>query len=479
MATETILPRLLLSQLPVEITLEVASKLSLSDALSLLWTCASFYALSGQRSFWIVILTTARDHIPLLCQPYTDFSVYPLDKLRELVYSQLRLEGNWSRSHPQVKRHLPPVKFGEKVEILSTLQGTGLALLHLPDSRKLICWDTETSGQEPVIPAIPTTGRIVGVSAPFGLGNVSYVAVLIMQWHEPYTTERHLITIHHKGKIVTAFTNEFTLSRTPNGHYFESLFLTEDLVGTLLVEESDNQCLLSFTGNKEIMSKPQTSAKMDLPQHIFNERDLTVCFAFRGHLYNLIEDGEVVQIQHVSRKSLSSGRCEETNLFTSKISAEEVLQPFCFILPSNPLYGIAAAFIHFHTAHPKIQLIFVPATIDISNGDDEEDSPLIFAPDCHIVNIEGRPADISLVWMDHSGCNVIFIVATQLTEAAEGLSLKLLLVRYRRETQSSTVHRLALPEDFDGAVAAVSVDETMGAVHLVSAVGTFFTLYYV
>ncbi|KAJ7072863.1 hypothetical protein C8F01DRAFT_1105514 [Mycena amicta] len=472
---------LLLSQLPVEIILEVVGKLSLSDALSLVSTCSSLYTLSGQRSFWILILTESRLETPLLCPPYADLSQFSLEKLMGLAFSRLRLEANWSNSFPQVKRRAKAIEFGEKVEILSTLQGTGLALLHLPDSQKLMCWDTEAGSPEPVLPGIKTNGRIVGVSAPFELPGVSYVGVLIMQSEPPYTTERHIVTIRHADKNVTSFSTKFSFTTTPNGHYFESLFLTLDVVGTVFVENLHDRCMVSFTPIDRMDSSVQSESHIHLPQHISNDRDLTVCFAFHGHLYNLIENSELVRIQHISRKSLSSGRCEETTLFTANVG-ESALRPFCFILPSNPVHGIAAAFIHatFDENDEKIQVIFLPAHLTYASEDDGELSPLAFPPECEIANIIGRPADISLVWMDHSGCNVVLVVDDfgGYPEVQDGRAF--LLVRYNREWPLTTVHLLGLPLDINVYhVTAVSVDDTTGAVHLVDEEGVFTTLYYV
>ncbi|KAJ7807800.1 hypothetical protein B0H14DRAFT_1528113 [Mycena olivaceomarginata] len=102
--------------LPTEIFLEVVHFLELPDTISLIQTCSHFYALSGQRSFWISVLETTRMKSPIACPPYTDLSRFPLETLKSLVFSWKKLQYNWNQDFPQIVGPVTSTCFGTPLE---------------------------------------------------------------------------------------------------------------------------------------------------------------------------------------------------------------------------------------------------------------------------------------------------------------------------------------------------------------------------
>lgn len=200
-----------------------------------------------------------------------------------------------------------------------------------------------------------------------------------------------------------------------------------------------------------------------------------MCFSYNGHLYNLLEDGISVQIQHISRENLRSRRYDEWGLYKSDILAPRTPYiPFCFILPSTPFYGVSAVFVRVsHDSESTISFTFLPNTLTYAS-DDGVASPIAFDLPCPTEYIAGTLNNMALLWMDHSGSNVVVVVESDENDAA------LMLVRYHSETASTSSHILAVPDSIDlHALNSVCVDDTAGAVHLVDGLGVFWTLHYV
>ncbi|KAJ7125303.1 hypothetical protein C8R44DRAFT_782839 [Mycena epipterygia] len=424
---------LLFSDLPKDIILEVVNFLALPDHISLLLTCSSVYILSNQRSFWISALNTTRLKSTIACPPSTDMSQYTLDSLRGMAFSWLKLQDNWNRPFPKIKQPTTSTFLSEPADIICAVQGTDILLLHMRESGTIICWDTKNATPFP-FPCIETGGRVNGVSPTYDSYGQCSIALLTLQETYPFTARRHVVTIKHEDRKAVSFGSVFSDVSTPSGSYFESLFVTEDMAGSVVVEELQEHCEI-IARNIGTESFKDSVSLMKLCRPVSSPRDLTVCFSYKGHLYNLLEDGISVQIQHISRENLRSRRLEEWGLYKSDILAPRTpCIPFCFILPSTPFYGVSAVFQH----------------------------------------VAGRLLNMALLWMDHSGFTVVVVVESNEGDAA------LMLVRYHSETASTSSHTLAVPDSIDlNTLNSVCVDDTAGAVHLVDALGVFSTLRYV
>ncbi|KAJ7198517.1 hypothetical protein GGX14DRAFT_573394 [Mycena pura] len=323
-------------------------------------------------------------------------------------------------------------------------------------------------------PALKTTGIIMGVSAPCELPGVSSVVLLMVQPVAPFLIQRHVVTIEHEEGEPISFSSVFSLVDAPSVPHFETSFVTEDLVGSVVVEDTEDSCLIRTCKISSIGLAPDSTSLVKLHRKVFDTHDLALCFVYKGHLYDSVEEGVSIQIQHISRNSLTSGHCKESGLSVRSIGDRSNYRPFCFILPSTPFYGISAAFIHFNESFnlDSMKVIFLPSTATHA-PDDGEASPLAFASSCKIAYICGRPLNVSLVWMDHSGFNVTVVV-----DAFEGPAL--MHVRYHPEMASTSVHKLQVPETINlHTLKAVCVDHTAGTVHVVDDRGVFSTLYYV
>ncbi|KAJ7350727.1 hypothetical protein DFH08DRAFT_115953 [Mycena albidolilacea] len=146
--------------LPTEIILEVVHFLELADTISLIQTCSYLYALSGQRSFWISVLETTRMKSPIACPPHADLSRFPLETLKSLVFSWKKLQYNWNQDFPQIVGPVTSTCFGTPLEILGSVQGTGILVLAMEDS--VLCWDYKLAAPLP-FPAIET-GSVGSIS---------------------------------------------------------------------------------------------------------------------------------------------------------------------------------------------------------------------------------------------------------------------------------------------------------------------------
>lgn len=201
-----------------------------------------------------------------------------------------------------------------------------------------------------------------------------------------------------------------------------------------------------------------------------------VSFPYKGHLYILVENGESVQIQHIFQRNLCSGRCEESGLYESEINSSyihrAVAAAYCYMVPSTPFYGIAAAFVRLQRTDDFTRITsftFLPTTATQAS-DDGVSSPLAFDSPCVSAYLAGELANISLIWLDHSGFNVVAVIRPY----------KLVLVRYHPETRSTSSHILTVPDTIDlELVTSVCVDDTAGAVYLVDTGGQLWALRYV
>jgi hypothetical protein len=149
------------------------------------------------------------------------------------------------------------------------------------------------------------------------------------------------------------------------------------------------------------------------------------------------------------------------------------------MVPSTPFYGIAAAFVRLQwtDAFTRItSFTFLPNTVTHAS-DNGVSSPLAFDSPCVSAYLPGELANVSLIWLDHSGFNVVAVIQPYETGFDP---LKLVLVRYHPETRSTSSHILIVPDTIDlELVTSVCVDDTAGAVYLVDTGGQLWTLRYV
>ncbi|KAJ7736849.1 hypothetical protein B0H16DRAFT_1572818 [Mycena metata] len=454
-----------LSTLPTDIILEVVKFLHLPDPLSLLSTCSYIYRLSNQRSFWLSVLETTRKKSPIACPRHTDLSQYTLDALKDLAISWLKLQTNWSRPFPRLAHPVTSTALPEDVDIVFVVPGTDILLLST--ARTVLCWDVKLNEPFP-LPAIEINGPVADVSAPSEVPGITSVAFLVPT--SDIVERRHIVTITHEAGKALSFTGIYSEFSCPSGPHYKSVFLTEDVVGTVVVVHGRRDCTFTVGAVTGSDDQPDSISVLKLPHTFSYEREMIVSVAYKGHLYHLIEDGHSVQTQHIARNSLLSGECEQAGLYTSNVLPAVVYDPFytsfCMI-PSTPQYGVGAMFAR--RTDTDLAISFVPAMLT-SAVDDGLSSPLTFGAPSVSKIIQGK--ELSM-WLDHSGFNAALVVQS-------ATAINLLLLRYHPDTNRISQHTLEVPESIDlDAPNAVCVDDTAGAVHLVDKQGVLSTLRYV
>ncbi|KAJ7655572.1 hypothetical protein DFH06DRAFT_1200453 [Mycena polygramma] len=486
---------MILIDLPTDILLEVVKFLELPDPLSLLLTCSSVYTLSNQRSFWISILETTRAKSPIGCPQHADLSLYGLEALKVLAVSWLKLQDNWNQASPQIRG--PAIwypRFVEPTQIVFNVQGTEIIVVN---NGTVYCWDAKSMQGLP-FPAIEV-GRnrscIGSVSAPIEAPGVWTLAFLA-EWFDTPVTNIYIITIKHDGGKVISFTNECHQLLVSQGTYFDPVFLTEDVVGTVVAGNNQDQCIISVGALSALRSPLPSTIVLKLHRPV-SDHDLVVSSVYKGHLYILLDERTAVHIYHISRESLRSGRCERVHLHKSEIdSSYDNIRIFCFMVPSTPFYGVTAIYLRLESsddASTVTSFTFLPNTLTYA-ADPDVSSPLAFDAVCVTEYVLGTPLDVSLVWMDHSGFNVLAVLEVE-PESFAGEAIvegdfarfdwpdgvpKLVLVRYHPETRRTSQHTLVVPDTINlKNLDAVCIDDTTGAVHLLDKQGLFTTFRYV
>ncbi|KAF7325283.1 F-box domain-containing protein [Mycena venus] len=372
--------------------------------------------------------------------------------------------------------HLPGL-----AEIIFHVQGTDILVLHT--GGRVCCWDLKLATLFP-FPAIEIGGRVTGgISPPMEAPGICALPFSTEQAVAPYTTYRYVLTIKHEDGKVRDLGHEFCEVLAPDGPHYESLFLTEDLVGFIVTENGQDNSIITVSAvNSDDCLRNSVSL---LKLHRFStNNELMMSFPFKGHLYVVLEDGQSVQIQHISRKSLRSGHCEECGVYTSEIrSYRDFIDflPFCFMIPSTPFYGVSAVFIRVE-AHGEdednstpgiISFTFLTCTLTHA-FDDGVSSPLAFDSPCVTEYVRGRLVDdTNLVWMDHAGLNVITVVVYDDIP-------RLVVVRYHPDMKYTTIHYLNTPDTINlGNLEAVWIDGAAGTVYLADKQDLLFTLRYI
>ncbi|KAJ7817289.1 hypothetical protein B0H14DRAFT_3474761 [Mycena olivaceomarginata] len=474
---------LLFEQLPTDITLEVIKLLELPDPLSLLLTCSSLYKLSNDRIFWISVLETTRKRYPIGCPVYADLSQYTLEALKGLVVSWMKLQHSWDQPSPKIVQPVTSTPLSGRARIIFNVQGTDILVLAIEG--RVFCWDSKLATPFP-FPPIETGGRITRVSGPADAPGICSLAILVEPMHNHHilnlgsgNSSRYVIIIRHADGKATSFTSQFSeVSRVHHGRYFESLFLTEDMVGRTVAMDSREDCIVTVGAVSGDNHLADSTSVLKLHRPV-SHQDLVISFAYQGHLYTLLENNSSVEIHHVSRKSLQSGRCEQSGLHSSEIlSYSPESSAFCYLTPSAPFYGISAVFVRVDWVEPGLMttaFTFLPNTLTHA-PDDGFSSPLAFDSPCVTESISGELNHLGCVWLDHSGFNLVAVIQPD----AVDLPTWLLLVRYHPDTRSISTHRLDVPDTIDlSNLGSLCVDDTAGAVHLVDDEGILSTLRYV
>ncbi|KAJ6497483.1 hypothetical protein C8R45DRAFT_128438 [Mycena sanguinolenta] len=484
---------MILTELPTDILLEIVKLLLLPDPLALLLTCRSLNALSNELSFWMSVLETTRRRSPIACSPDADLSQFTLPRLKDLAISWLRLQHNWNQPFPQVVR--PPNSHpldNPGAEIIYAVQGTDVLVLTSGDS--VFCWDTSLGVS---LPSAIYTGGEITQNAGSDLPGVCFVAVIAristaahkcVVYHDFYmlnansllqccsVRRRYTMTIKHQSGKVTSISNKCSQISAPELDW-ESLFVTEDMAGTIGTTENSEDCLVVVDGVGDENCFPNSNSRFKLhrsvPDHAF-----LICIPYQGHLYIILEDASSVQIQHISRKTL-----RECGRYHSKIKLSySNFEPLCYMVPSTPFYGVTAAFVRLHWNHGDETALVTSFTFLLNTLTDVYDegsgavSPLGFDPHCVLEYVPGQLVDVTLVWQDHSGFNIAAVIQpNDLLEPP-----RLVLVRYHPDNRSTSVHDLIVPDTIDVTkLESACIDDTSGAVHLVDTEVRLSTLRYV
>ncbi|KAK7057726.1 mannose ER-golgi intermediate compartment [Favolaschia claudopus] len=461
-----------LLELPTDVILEIIKFLELPGPLNLTLTCSRLYMLSNEPIFWISVLEATRNRYPLACSIYADLSEYNLDALKRLAVSWIKLHRNWNQIRPRIVQPAITTHLHGPAHIIFNVQGTDILVFAQMGS--VFCWDAKRAAPFP-LPAIETGGHVTRVSGPLEAPGVCSFAVMVTQINAPNTARRYFITMEHKDGKALSFTGQFSTVSLHQGRHFESLWVTAELVGTVIAMAEERNCILT-TGGLYDNNLPEFTSTAELHRSLHDD-DLVVSFTHNGHLYMLMENRASVAIYHISRQSLLGGQCKlPAPTFCPKSpstdfpsSAGQVA--FCFMIPSTPIYGISAVFVRLHwkpsSGLPATSFTFLPSTLTDATSDDGLSSPLAFDSPCVTEYVDGQMADMSLLWLDHSGFNVAAVIQIESEEQTNGPVSQLVLVRFHPETSATSTHCLDLPEfiNIDN-LESLCVDDTAGAIHL-------------
>ncbi|KAF8150519.1 hypothetical protein K438DRAFT_1865537 [Mycena galopus ATCC 62051] len=466
-----------LCALPADIILEVVNFLDAQDAISLLLTCSTLYTLSGQRSFWISVLKTTQNKFPIACPPDTDLSQLTLEVLKDLVFSWQKLQDNWNLPSPKIVRPVISTRLPVPghTEILVDVQGTDILVLNSGES--VFCWDSKLAIPFP-FPAI-YCGVIRAVSSHDASG-VCTIALSTDERPQPdrRTAHRYVITIKHANGKAISFSHEVIELLISDSDIEAFSFTTEDATGSIVV--ADDHCSITaspISGNTRLAG----SATLLKLHRSVSRREMINCLAYKGHLYILLEDRLSIQVQHISRRNVRSGRCEESGRYICDKAFPVERKPFvhavCTVTPSTALYGISAVFVRLDgdldDTHSSTAFTFLTNHFT-HTPDDGVSSPLAFDSPTVTEYVPGTLRHPGLVWLDHSGLNLAAVVWSGSDDPS------LVLVRCHPKTRSISLHTLVVPSSIDfHKLDGLCIDETAGAIHLMDREGLLSTMRYV
>ncbi|KAJ7647820.1 hypothetical protein FB45DRAFT_209729 [Roridomyces roridus] len=478
------IPRL--TDLPKCTLLQVMRHLGTSDIVRLLQTCVYIHSLSQDRSLWVPLLETTRARYPVGCPKHADLAQYTVQTLKNLIVSRFKLEKIWKLPSPKIVGHrVTSLHEGVQVHtIIGLVQGTDIALFCV-ETGHVVCWDSKLAAPFP-FPPIKTGRQLKEYSEP-SESTHGVCSFVVISRDDHGTVWRYIIAVTHVNRKATRFESVRTEIQEPI-YRFRSLFLTKDVVGAVTVKEGADHCAITTSKvGAGARSAKESISRMKLNQRI-SKRHLLVAFTYKGHLYNILENGATAQIQHISRKAFTSGRCEEpTDVFKVDIPNLGKMsngEPY-YMLPTCASCGVAAAFVRQVSVVRQVRGVrqvrdatmftFLPTTpVSSPTGDDGVSSPLAFPLSCATEHVPGHPLSSNLICMDHGGLNIVAVL--------ENHPPKLVLVRYHPETQSTSTHHpdVAPSLDLDGLI-NVCVDDTAGIIFLTAlreSKRSFFTLRY-
>ncbi|KAK7057719.1 F-box domain-containing protein [Favolaschia claudopus] len=462
---------LLLPALPADIILEIVSFLDLPDPILLLLTCSALYRLSHARSFWISILEETRRKYPLPCTPDADLSSFTLEDLKQLASAYQRLQFNWNRGIPQIARPITSDPLPALATILVNLHGTNVFVLEM--GTQILCWDSEIAKPLP-FPAI----EVGDIELCYPIETPTLCTILILAETSSHSSRIYILTITHELKKVTSFTSKVLQPPDVEGD-FKFLFLSQGVLGYMAVTEAEPHSTIALCSADSNPPLYTTHIMRNQPP-VSSEMHLTDCFVYQDHVYSLIEDGKSVQIQHIPRSSLLSGHCENVRHYTCDIdiSPFPICDPLCSLSPGTAAYGVGAVFVRLEWddevgSNCTTSFTWLPTSLTHTE-DDGRSSPLTFGSSCITYRVDGMLENDDLVWLDHSGFEIVAVVNSI------NFSPRLILLRYHPATKSVSRHYLVVPDKINLRDASgLCVDEATGSLYIIHSEGVFSTLKYV
>lgn len=101
-----------------------------------------FQSLAQEKTFWIHLLRTARETLPLPCADDEDFWKKDISILKRLVFHIIRRERNWSRPTAHIKA-VKTLELGQGHNILHSIPGTPFVVIHSEHNGAATCWDLD------------------------------------------------------------------------------------------------------------------------------------------------------------------------------------------------------------------------------------------------------------------------------------------------------------------------------------------------
>ncbi|KAJ7145577.1 hypothetical protein C8R44DRAFT_863451 [Mycena epipterygia] len=237
-----------LSDIPVDVLMEITGYLDLPDSLQLVATCSTCRILAGERYFWIVALNRLEQlhRRPLPCPPGTDITSLPLATLKKFAVHAYKLKKNWASEFP---RAVSILRLTTDSNVLQFCPIETSPLSVTLSWTRIACWNI-TSGECVATFEHPAYAlRKPVISAPY-LAPGQCTFGIVYPRSSPYTMEFAVLQIDYHGSTVT-ISKVFSTSWTPA---LESLEITdvvvdEKMIAVILSTPSDHSTsFLLFSG---------------------------------------------------------------------------------------------------------------------------------------------------------------------------------------------------------------------------------------
>ncbi|KAJ7610165.1 hypothetical protein FB45DRAFT_942861 [Roridomyces roridus] len=244
-----------LPDLPLDILLELAKQLDLSDSLHLAATCTACAVILHSASFWIESLHRLENihQRPIPCPPGTDITSLSLDALRNMAVHAYKLRKNWESDSPLLAK-TRSFKIADEgyVSDVFAIEGTHIVVTVLRHG--LACWSTISgeclgrcdldSGKDQNWPLTPTSRSSVAQFA----GGCSLGFVCYDHGGKQPTLGVSVISVYHRDP--EAITVSLTFSRNwpfPDSMMIQCIIVNENAVGVVMFnrhKDDDPSCLL-------------------------------------------------------------------------------------------------------------------------------------------------------------------------------------------------------------------------------------------